>query len=388
MVLTKTDTTITASTDLSKICFPVGVMLYAAINCPLNTHFSATMLPGTKFASFVLGPKIGQGAFGEIYAVRSASNKVLAIKIEQVSNERPSLEFEAAVMKRLQTSPYFPQFDSFGRIKNLQWLSMELLGPSLSTVLKRLPERKLSYSTAIRTISYTLKGIEDMHNRGYIHRDIKPSNILLRRSRDFPIAIIDFGLARIYIDRQIHQHLPPRRHPGFRGTAVYASIHAHLYEDLSRRDDLISWFYLLIDLINGTLPWKNFETRPQILHCKRQTKMSTVIPADLPQLIEIWDHISGLGFEDVPDYGFIHQQLDAVCRDHNIRIDDEFDWHPQILQMDGTDEMAFESQRRIESSDVSTERTFSASKVKTKRVNDEALLPTHQEDPDCCCNIL
>ena len=38
----------------------------------------------------------------------------------------------------------------------------------------------------------------------------------------------------------------------FRGTSTYASINAHLKLDLSRRDDLWSWLYIIIELIEGT----------------------------------------------------------------------------------------------------------------------------------------
>jgi len=41
------------------------------------------------------------------------------------------------------------------------------------------------------------------------------------------------------------------------GTALFASVNAHLGKDLSRRDDIESLIYTLIYLCAGTLPWKN-----------------------------------------------------------------------------------------------------------------------------------
>ncbi len=42
----------------------------------------------------------------------------------------------------------------------------------------------------------------------------------------------------------VRQVRPPREQSGFRGTARYASINAHLSRDLARRDDLWSLLYM------------------------------------------------------------------------------------------------------------------------------------------------
>jgi len=51
-------------------------------------------------------------------------------------------------------------------------------------------------------------------------------------------------------------HIPFRRGRSFIGTAKYASLNSHKNIELSRRDDLESLAYVLIELVNGHLPWK------------------------------------------------------------------------------------------------------------------------------------
>ena len=50
---------------------------------------------------------------------------------------------------------------------------------------------------------------------------------------------------------------------GFRGTARYASINAHLAKDLARRDDLWSLLYMLIEFATGILPWRRIKDKDQ-----------------------------------------------------------------------------------------------------------------------------
>lgn len=52
-------------------------------------------------------------------------------------------------------------------------------------------------------------------------------------------------------------HHSSRGEVGWRGTIRYGSLHAHLGVDLSRRDDVESWLYLLVEITKGSLPWRN-----------------------------------------------------------------------------------------------------------------------------------
>ncbi len=99
------------------------------------------------------------------------------------------------------------------------------------------------------------------------------------------ILIIDFGLARKFIsDSDSTAHLPQARHARvaagtcamrrrcrfhsltrvslaqrataqFRGSSKYASIYTHDNKDQGRRDDVWSLFYVLVEFLDGELPW-------------------------------------------------------------------------------------------------------------------------------------
>ncbi|OHT06802.1 CK1 family protein kinase [Tritrichomonas foetus] len=283
--------------------------------------------PDTEIDGYRIIKHIGKGGYADVYKVEDISDgKFYAMKIEALDTDKRSLEKEFEVIKELNsmtaTNPQlpavFPTFYSFGDTEKVRYLVMSLFGPSLSTVRKFLPQKKFSMITSIQLSLDMLDEIEAFHNQGYIHRDIKPSNFLVNvGNRKQPLCLIDFGLAQKYIDPKSKKHIKPNSNAGFAGTYRYASLNAHYGKQLSRRDDLISWFYSIIEIANG----RHFGDDKELTVTNKEKVMPFEIGKLLPfEFVAVYRYITSLQFTETPNYDGIRNLIHKAHSDLKMKL--------------------------------------------------------------------
>ncbi|KAK8889307.1 hypothetical protein M9Y10_034053 [Tritrichomonas musculus] len=125
-----------------------------------------------------------------------------------------------------------------------------------------------------------------------------------------PIALIDFGLSKRYIDPETSLPYPEKNRAGFRGTCKYASIYAHNFNDQCPRDDLISWCYSMVELIEGYLPWGNIRENARVRLIKSQIVPRNLFRSLPREFIDIWKYLNSLKYDVVcPKYDYIIQLI-------------------------------------------------------------------------------
>jgi serine/threonine protein kinase len=139
------------------------------------------------------------------------------------------------------------------------------------------------------------------------------------------LCLIDFGLSRQFVDSQTGEQLPPRELQRFVGTWPYASLNAHTGTELSRRDDIISWLYTVVEMTEGKLPWPGKKDRQATYRLKKKARPAKLFRSLPSQFVEIFESALALGFYDRPDYARFYALLDAAIREADSGRS-RFDW--------------------------------------------------------------
>lgn len=117
---------------------------------------------------------------------------------------------EHEIYKRMKKVEGVPAVHHFGIEGDFNCMVMEVLGPSLEDLFKYC-HRKFTIKTTCMVAIQLITRIEQVHNCHYIHRDIKPDNFLIGRGKNqIMIYVIDFGLAKRYINPQTEEHNPSK----------------------------------------------------------------------------------------------------------------------------------------------------------------------------------
>lgn len=178
-----------------------------------------------------------------------------------------------------------------------------------------------------------LQRIEFVHNNSFLHRDIKPDNFLMGSNKNQHVLyIIDFGLAKRFIDPKTGKHIPYRDGKSLTGTARYASLNTHIGQEQSRRDDIESIAFVMVYFLKGELPWQGVPAADRDEKYKRikEKKIDTPITElarGLPhQFLKLFELVRNIGFEDAPDYIALRTLLAEMFTDKSYQNDFQYDW--------------------------------------------------------------
>ncbi|KAA6373236.1 MAG: putative protein serine/threonine kinase [Streblomastix strix] len=210
---------------------------------------------------YTLVKQIGAGSYGAIFEAiyqNEIISKLVAIKFEKIVFYKPILQNELIVLKALASNQHYARFYQYGTHEKCKFVAMELLGPSLLTLVNSKKPYRFSLCSILKFGVQAIEALQALHQAGFVHRDIKPSNFVIGSTVETSnrIYLIDFGLCK-KLNVKDRIVVKPSMKGNFRGTLRYASINAHRKRELGRNDDFMSLIYIFVEFYTGSLPWND-----------------------------------------------------------------------------------------------------------------------------------
>ena len=307
----------------------------------------------TIFRKYKILKLEGKGAFSAVFSAKNIiNNQLVAIKVQNKIYNIGNLEKEAYYLFQLKGIG-IPKYITYGNYWNYYILVEELLGKTIGELFKQ----NINKSNIIRLKDLAMSAIQlidriqFIHSNYLLHLDIKPSNFLFGKSDNSLIYIIDFGMAKKYRSSRTGKHIKFSKNNYFAGNLKYSSINTMKGIQPSRRDDLESLGYMIIDLFQQ-LPWENLKCNNhsdlvQKIYTAKSLLSIKMLCKDLPkEMNEYMIYVKSLKFEEEPNYIYLTRIFELILKKINKINDLNFSWIDKVLRNNNEKKLSQNNKRK------------------------------------------
>jgi WD40 repeat protein/serine/threonine protein kinase len=229
-------------------------------------------LPGTQVDHFRIMRLLGRGGMGEVYLARDMElGRKVALKVMRPAafgspEAMARFHREARITARFN-HPHIVVIHAVGEHRGRPYVALEYLeGQSLR---RRLASERPGMQEVLRIGLAVARALQEAHRRGVLHRDLKPDNVML--PRDGRLRVLDFGLAKVLTEEDLHAAPAPGAPPDdlplaetftsavlggrqFCGTPAYMAPEQWCLQGFTPASDIWGLGLLLHELAAGRLP--------------------------------------------------------------------------------------------------------------------------------------
>lgn len=149
------------------------------------------------------------------------------------------------------------------------------------------------------------------------------------------LTLVDFGFATRYMDHKTNEHKPQKQINCFRGNLLFSSKNLLEFQQPSRRDDMISFFFMMVYLLNkcnfpgidwletASYNWKqNFL---MVKELKTKNDLISFCKGESALFLDIAMEIQKLEYTSKPNYDKIRYLLnELIHKEKKIEFESRF----------------------------------------------------------------
>jgi len=205
--------------------------------------------------SYRLVREIGRGGMGVVFEAhhvvlpRRAALKVMHPELRKHPGMATRVVQEASILEHVRHPGVVRVYDCALLDDHRPWIAMELVEGQ--TLAARFAQEFCLHACEVATLLAEVADVlAAVHARGVIHRDLKPDNLILTPvDRDFPLRVIDWGVARLGpMGRLTLDGLTP-------GTPIYMSPEQATGKNIGAPCDVYALGVIAYEALTGRPPF-------------------------------------------------------------------------------------------------------------------------------------
>ncbi|OMJ85841.1 hypothetical protein SteCoe_12754 [Stentor coeruleus] len=244
------------------------------------------------------------------------SDQEVVLKLEKKSKGSQGLTNEVSLLKNFDGHPGFQKLIAVGEDQGKIYYVTDILGHDLQKRF-RIMDKHFSPVEVALIGQKTLHSISSLHLNGIIHKNINPKCFRLSKNS---ICLSDLSSCQKFMGSNSN-HIKFKPKKSAIKNLKFCSMNAQSGVQLSRRDDLESWCYVLAYFLRGSLPWSKKATKndeAKVFAMKCSTNSDELFHGFQSEYTQLYNLVRALKFEEEPDYSSMQSLLKRISGNINF----------------------------------------------------------------------